>query len=75
MNLADKIEAINHSLTADDVARLLSISRATVYRKAKAHEIPSFRTGTSVRFAPNILAEWLRRNSTNTQSTVAKVIQ
>jgi excisionase family DNA binding protein len=61
-SLADQIERTGHALTADDLAKLLSVSRVTIFKQAKAGRIPSFRIGTCVRFDPNAVAEWLRRH-------------
>jgi excisionase family DNA binding protein len=61
VSLADYLESMDHALTADELGRLLSISRATIFRMAKAGRIPSFRVGTCVRFDPRVVAEWLGR--------------
>ena len=59
-SLADKIEALGHALTADQLAALLSVSRITVFKHAATGRIPSFKIGTCVRFDPHAVAEWLR---------------
>jgi excisionase family DNA binding protein len=51
-SLADKIEALGHALTADQLASLLSVSRITIFKHAAKGRIPSFRIGTCVRFDP-----------------------
>ncbi len=61
ITLADSVEQTGHALTADDVAKLLSVSRITIFKQAKANRIPSFRIGTCVRFDPKSIADWLRR--------------
>lgn len=61
ITLVEQIERMNHALTADDVAKLLSVSRITIFKQAKAGRIPSFRIGTCVRFDPKSVAEWLRK--------------
>jgi len=60
LTIADQIERIGHALTAGDLAKLLSGSRITIFKQAKAGRIPSFRIGTSVRFCPRTVARWLR---------------
>jgi len=47
-------------MTADDLASLLSVSRITIFKQAKAGRTPSFRIGTCVRFDPKSVAEWHR---------------
>jgi excisionase family DNA binding protein len=60
MTTVDKIEAIDHPLKAPDLAFLLGLSLQRVYKMARKHEIPSYRFGTSVRFDPQAVADWLR---------------
>ncbi|MBZ5722297.1 MAG: helix-turn-helix domain-containing protein [Acidobacteriia bacterium] len=59
-SLADQIEKTGHALTADELADVLSVSRITIFKQAKAGRIPSFRVGTCVRFCPHTVAQWLR---------------
>jgi excisionase family DNA binding protein len=58
--LADRIERINRALTAKELAELLSVSKITIFKQAKAGRIPSFHIGTCVRFDPRAVANWLR---------------
>jgi excisionase family DNA binding protein len=59
--LADRIERIGRALTANELAEMLTVSRITIFKQAKAGRIPSFRIGTCVRFDPRAIATWLRR--------------
>lgn len=60
MSLADQIEKIGRALTAEELSKLLSVSRVTIFKHAAAGRIPSFRVGTCVRFDPRAVANWLR---------------
>jgi excisionase family DNA binding protein len=60
MSLADQIEKIGRALTAEELSRLLSVSKVTIFKHAAAGRIPSFRVGTCVRFDPKAVANWLR---------------
>ncbi len=60
LSLADQIERIGRALTADELASILTVSRITIFKQAKAGRIPSFRIGTCVRFDPKSVAQWLR---------------
>jgi excisionase family DNA binding protein len=60
MSIADHIEKTGHALTAEDLAKLLSVSKVTIFKHAAAGRIPSFRVGTCVRFDPRAVANWLR---------------
>ena len=62
LSLADRIERMERALTADELAEILTVSRITIFKQAKAGRIPSFRIGTCVRFDPRSIAQWLRRN-------------
>ena len=62
LSLADRIERIERALTATELAEILTVSRITIFKHAKAGRIPSFRIGTCVRFDPRAVAQWLRRN-------------
>jgi len=61
MSLADQIEQMGRALTAEDLAKLLSVSKVTIFKQAAAGRIPSFRIGTCVRFDPKTVANWLRQ--------------
>jgi excisionase family DNA binding protein len=60
MSLADQIEKIGRALTAEELSKLLSVSRVTIFKQAATGRIPSFRVGTCVRFDPKAVANWLR---------------
>ncbi len=62
LSLADRIERIGRALTANELAEMLTVSRITIFKQAKAGRIPSFRVGTCVRFDPRSVAQWLRGN-------------
>jgi excisionase family DNA binding protein len=54
--------ALSPLLRPNDVARLLSVSRAWVYEAARAGRIPSFRLGGEdgpLRFVPEDIERWL----------------
>jgi excisionase family DNA binding protein len=62
LSLPDRIERMKRALTADELAEMLAVSRITIFKQAKAGRIPSFRIGTCVRFDPQAVARWLRKN-------------
>jgi excisionase family DNA binding protein len=61
LSLADRIERMGRALTADELARMLTVSKVTIFKQAKAGRIPSFRIGTCVRFDPKSVGTWLRK--------------
>jgi excisionase family DNA binding protein len=52
------------ALTAKQLAEVLNISPKTIFKMAKAGRIPSFRVGTSVRFDPRLIVDWMRKQRT-----------
>ena len=60
LSLPDGIERLGRALKADELAKMLNVSRITIFKQAKAGRIPSFRIGTCVRFDPKTVAQWLR---------------
>src|SRR5260370_42449232 len=60
MSLPDRIERIGRALTAAELASMLTGSRITIFKQAKAGRIPPFRTGHWARFDRKQAAEWLR---------------
>ena len=44
-SLASRIRGMHHALTADELAKMLQMSRITILRRAKRGTIPSFRVG------------------------------
>jgi len=61
LSLADRIERMGRALTADELASMLTVSRITIFKQAKAGRIPSFRIGTCVRFDAKSVGTWLRQ--------------
>jgi excisionase family DNA binding protein len=48
-------------LTADELAKMLTVAKVTIFKQAKAGRIPSFHIGACVRFDPKSVAQWLRK--------------
>ena len=63
ISLAEQIERIERALSVTEVARLLSLCRASVYRYIDAGIIPAIRIGTTLRVDPKALAQCLRRRA------------
>jgi excisionase family DNA binding protein len=60
LSLADRIERFGRAMTATQLASILAVSRIAIYKYAKVGRIPCFKIGTSVRFCPKPVADWLR---------------
>ena len=51
-------------LEAEDLAKILGVDTAYVYRQARAKKIPSIKLGKYRKFSPSQLKKWLdRKNS------------
>jgi len=61
LSIAEELSQIEGAITADRLARILGVSRITIFKMAKAARIPSFRVGTYVRFDPRKVADWVRK--------------
>ena len=47
-------------MTVEEVAQYLRLNPQTVYRKAKAGELPAVRIGRAIRFRRSELESWLK---------------
>lgn len=54
--------SLTGGITAPMLAKLLGLSRITIYKKASAGDIPCLRIGGTVRFDPVMIARWLDEN-------------
>lgn len=54
-------QPVEPMIEAPEVARLLSVSRAWVYKAADEGRIPHYRIGTRVRFRVSEIEDWLAR--------------
>jgi excisionase family DNA binding protein len=74
LELIARLQAMDHALDAEEVARLLRVSKKHVYKQAARGAIPSFRFGAAVRFDPGAVAQWLRQKmSPQSVGTAAQV--
>ena len=51
-------------MTVSEVAEYLRVNPQTVYRKAKAGELPAVRIGRAIRFRRSELDAWLKKEFT-----------
>ena len=49
-------------MTVTEVAEYLRVNPQTVYRKAKAGELPAVRIGRAIRFRKAELDEWMKKD-------------
>jgi excisionase family DNA binding protein len=63
MLIEEIIEQKTGALRANDIARILDLSKKQIYKMAANGEIPSLKIANSVRFDPHDFAAWLRTRS------------
>ena len=56
-------------MTVTEVAEYLRVNPQTVYRKAKAGELPAVRIGRAIRFRKAELEEWMKTVSVGPRPT------
>ena len=54
---------LNDVMTVSEVAEYLRVNPQTVYRKAKAGEMPAVRIGRAIRFRRSELEAWMKGTS------------
>ena len=59
MLITDSLRERHSAITVPELATMLSISQRQIYKMAATNRIPNFKIGTSVRFDPDELREWL----------------
>src|SRR3989338_3711257 len=62
-DVSGRREMLNDVMTVSEVAEYLRVNPQTVYRKAKAGEMPVVRIGRAIRFRRAELEDWLRDGS------------
>jgi excisionase family DNA binding protein len=60
MTIAERIEAYDHALTAQELSAILGCSPTYLYNAARDGKVPHIRLGTSIRFDPEVTAAWVR---------------
>lgn len=63
VTIPERLSRIKHFLKPAELAEILGVSPISVYKRAAANRIPgAIRFGTSVRFDPGIVAQWLKKH-------------
>jgi excisionase family DNA binding protein len=60
-SIRELLAAYHHAITAKDLAEILQVQPDSIYKNARAGNIPHFRIGTSVRFDPKAITQWLEQ--------------
>jgi excisionase family DNA binding protein len=55
--------ALDRVITVREVAQLLKVHQATVYRLAKTRDLPGFRLGKAWRFRLQDVETWMKKSS------------
>jgi len=62
MRLIEILEARKQALRVSEVANLFSVTPQHIYKMAASGKLPSFRVAGAIRFDPQDLVNWLKRN-------------
>jgi excisionase family DNA binding protein len=54
---------VQEVMTAEQLAKYLQLDEQTVYRKARAGQIPAVHIGKTLRFKKEVIDDWLRISS------------
>jgi excisionase family DNA binding protein len=58
-DLVTRLKQHSGAIRVSELARILTMSRTTVYQLVEAGRIPHYRIGESIRFDPVRIASWL----------------
>ena len=58
-DLVTRLKQRSGAIRVSELARILTMSRTTVYQMVEAGKIPHYRIGDSIRFDPVRIASWL----------------
>ena len=61
MSIVKTLRERSELLNAAELAALLVVTQATVLRWARMRQIPHFRIGDTIRFDPDMIADWVER--------------
>ncbi len=59
MLIADTLKDRQTAITVSELAKLLTLSPRQLYKMAAANRIPNFKVGSSIRFDPGEIREWI----------------
>ena len=64
LTIPEQLRTLRGGITATMLAELLGVSGPSIYKLAAKHVLPSYRVGTSLRFDPALVAQWLTGDAT-----------
>jgi excisionase family DNA binding protein len=67
MSILKKLRERSEPLNVKEVAKLLCVSEATIQRWVRGGEVPALRIGDTIRFDPQILADFIEVASAASQ--------
>ncbi len=59
MGLVAYLRSLNRAIDPTELAKLLGVSRRSIYDAVKAGELPYFHLRSSIKFDPDQIADWL----------------
>jgi excisionase family DNA binding protein len=71
MSIVKMLRERGEPLNVSEVAQLLSVTEPTVQRWARQKQIPCIRIGDTIRFDPEMLADWIEPQSACTEQSAS----
>lgn len=62
-SIIEQVEARKTALKPEDLAKLFTVSKRTIYEWVERGKLPVMRLGSSLRFDPKTTAAWLRERA------------
>lgn len=61
VSVRQMLAAFGKALTSEELAGVLNVSVDSIQKRAKRGSIPCFHIGTSVRFCPKTICDWIAK--------------
>ena len=61
--MIEELKSIRSAMTVKELAEKLSLSEREIYKLAATNQIPHFKIGSSIRFDPAAVLEWLEERT------------
>jgi len=71
MSILKKLREREEPLNTSELAKLLAVTEPTIQKWARQKQIPCIRIGSTLRFDPTMLADWIELQATRPQPSAS----